>query len=159
MAHMSEAYNELTEIEKSNLRKSTTEVLLTMVLLPAIGMMIGAAAEDDDDELWFLIYQVSRLETELASYRNPIAATKIISNPVAGVKTIQNALNFLYEVVTPVNLIPDDDENFFSYLDEDAKHKNVLYKRFKKVVPGVAQFGDEGFLGKNYKQLNGLVNK
>lgn len=159
MAHMSEAYNELTDLEKSNLRKSTAEVLLTMVLLPAIGMMIGSAAGDDDDELWFLIYQVSRLETELAAYRNPVAATKIISNPVAGVKTIQNALNFLYEVVTPVNLVPDDDENFFSYLDEDAKHKNILYKRFKKVVPAISQFGDEGFLGKNYKQLNGLVNK
>jgi hypothetical protein len=159
LAHMSEAYNELTDLEKSNLRKSTTEVLLTMALLPAVSMMLGAAAGDDDDELWFLIYQVSRLETEIAQYRNPVAATKIISNPIAGVKVIQNALNFIYEVVTPINLVPDNDENFFSYMDEDAKHKNILYKRFKKIVPGIAQFGDEGFLGKNYKQLNGLVNK
>jgi len=127
--------------------------MLTSIMVPLIGALLAAGAGDDDDEVWFLVYQMRRLESELSQFRNPIEASKLITNPVAGIKLLQNGMNFAYEVATPVNFVPSDKENFFSYLDEDAKHHNILLKKGKKIVPVLSQFG------KNYKQLHSLINK
>ena len=153
LMYMKDVYNSLSDYEKSNLKKATIEIMLTSVIIPLIGALLAAGAGDDDDEIWFLVYQMRRLESELSQFRNPIEASKIITNPVAGIKLLQNGVNFVYEVATPVNFVPSGKENFFSYLDEDAKHHNILLKKGKKIVPVLSQFG------KNYKQLHSLINK
>lgn len=135
LMYMKDVYNSLSDHEKANLKKATLEVMLTSVILPSIGALLAGAASPDDDELWFLIYQFRRLESELAQFRDPRESFKIITNPVAGVKLIQNGLDFIQQIATPINFFPDDDENFFSYLDEDAKGKNELGKSAKKLVP------------------------
>jgi hypothetical protein len=147
LMHMKDVYNSLSDHEKANLKKATLEIALTSVIVPAIGALLAGAAAPDDDELWFLIYQLRRLESELAQYRDPRETAKIITNPVAGIRLIQTSLDFLQQAVTPINLFPEDDENFFSYLDEDAKHKNELVKASKKLVPVWSQ------LDKDWHQL------
>lgn len=153
LMYMKDVYNSLSDYEKSNLKKATIEIMLTSVIVPLIGALLAAGAGDDDDEIWFLVYQMRRLESELSQFRNPIEASKIITNPVAGIKLLQNGINFAYEVATPINFVPSGKENFFSYLDEDAKHNNILLKKGKKIVPVWSQFD------KNYKQLYSLINK
>lgn len=160
LMYIKDVYNNLSEYEKSNLKKATIELMLTAVLLPAIGnlLLMAGGNNDDDDALWFAIYQFRRLESELSQFRNPIEATKLVSNPVAGVRFIQNGIGFLYELGTPINFMPVKKENFISYLDEDAKKNNVLVKKFKKLVPIYAQFGENSFF-KDYKKLNSLIDK
>lgn len=146
-------YNNLSEYEKSNLRKATLEIVMTSVILPAIGLLLaGADPDSDDEELWFAIYVTRRLESELSQFRNPIEASKILQNPVAGIRIVQNALNFTYDVVTPFNFVPNEDknQNFFSYMDEDSEGKNKLGKRAKKLVPIWSQ------LEKDYRNMYNL---
>jgi len=153
LMHMKEVYNSLSDHEKANLKKATIEIMLTSVLLPCIGALLAAGAGPDDDEIWFLAYQTRRLQSELAQFRNPIEATKLIANPVAGIKLVQNGLNFIYEVATPIDFVPGKNENFFSYLNEDSKHNNILLKKGKKLIPMISQ------LDRNYKQFYSLIDK
>lgn len=150
-AHMSEYYNQLTDYEKGNLRKVTTELVFTMVMLPLLGMLLGAAGDGDDDELAFWIYEFRRLDSELSQFRDPLEASRLIANPIAGSRLIQNALSFANEVFTPVNFFPEEDENGFSYLDEDSKGKNILVKKGKKLIPIWSQ------LDKNYVQMHNFI--
>lgn len=145
-------YNNLTDYEKANLRKATLEIMFTMVILPSIGLLLGAAGGDDKDNklLWFAMYTNRRLTQELAQFRNPIEATRMIQNPVAGIRFIQNGLNFIYDVATPINLIPGENESVFGYLDENSKGQNLMGKHLGKLIPIVPQ------LGIDYKQRYGL---
>lgn len=146
-------YNNLSEYEKSNLRKATLEIVMTSVILPAIGLLLAGADPDSDDEaLWFAIYVTRRLESELSQFRNPIEASKILQNPVAGIRIVQNSLNFAYDVITPFNFVPNEDknQNFFSYMDEDSEGKNKVVKRAKKLVPIWSQ------LEKDYRNMYNL---
>lgn len=160
LMYAKDVYNSLSDYEKSNLKKATIEIMLTAVILPAIGnlLMLAGSNNDDDDALWFAIYELRRLESELSQFRNPIEATKLISNPIAGVRFIQNGISFLYELSTPINFMPVKKEHFISYLDEDAHEKNKLVKKGKKLVPIFAQFGEDSFF-KDFKKLNSLIDK
>jgi hypothetical protein len=160
LMYIKETYNKLSDYEKSNLKKATIELMITAVLLPAIGnlLLLAGSDNDDDDALWFAIYQFRRLDSELSQFRDPTEATKLISNPVAGVRFIQNGIGFLRELVTPVNFMPIKDQNFISYMDENSKGQNILVKKFKKLVPIYTQFGEDSFF-KDYKKLNSLIDK
>lgn len=150
-AHMSEYYNQLTDYEKGNLRKVTTELVFTMVMLPLLGMLLGAAGDGDDDELAFWIYEFRRLDSELSQFRDPLEASRLIANPIAGSRLIQNALSFANEVFTPLNFFPEENENVFSYLDEDSKGKNIFVKKGKKLIPIFSQ------LNKDYVQMHNFI--
>jgi len=144
-------YNNLTEYEKSNLKKATLEIMFTMVILPSVGLLLAAADGDDDDKLlWFAIYVNRRLTQELAQFRNPIEATRLIQNPVAGIRFIQNGLNFIYDVATPINLVPGKNESVFGYLDKNSKGQNKMIKHLGKLIPIIPQIGID------YKQRYGL---
>lgn len=148
-------WNNLTEYEKSNVKKATMEIMLTAVILPSIGLLLAAADDDDDDSnlLWFAMYVNRRLTRELAQFRNPIEATKMIENPVAGIRFIQNGLNFIYDVATPVNFAPVENESVFGYLDENSKGENKMGKHLTKLIPIIPQ------MGVDYRQRFGLEFK
>lgn len=152
LMYMKDNYNNLTDYEKANLKKATLEFMLTSVILPSIGLLLAGAAGDDDDSelLWFAIYTNRRLTQELAQFRNPLEATKMISNPIAGSRIVNNALLFGYDILTPVNFMPVENESFLGYLDETSKGENKMVKHGKKLVPIWTQ------MDKNYKQLHAL---
>jgi len=153
LMYMKDVYNSLSDYEKSNLKKATLEIMLTSIMIPLIGALLAACAGDDDDEIWFLVYQMRRLESELSQFRNPIETSKVIQNPVAGIRLLQNGVKFIYEIATPIDFVPKENEYFFSYFNEDAKGNNILAKRAKKLVPVWSQ------LDRNYKQLHSLIDK
>ena len=129
--------------------------MLTSVILPLLGMLMAGMDDDDDDNnlLWFFIYVNRRLTRELAQFRNPIESAKMISNPVAGIRLIQNGLNFMYDVLTPVNFVPVENESVFGYLDENSKGENKMWNHATKLVPILPQ------LGVDYKQRHSLEFK
>lgn len=149
-------WKNLTEYEKSNLKKATMEIMLTSVILPSIGLLLSAldgGDDDDDNLLWFAMYVNRRLTRELAQFRNPLEASKMIQNPVAGIRFIQNGLNFIYDVTTPVNFVPGENESVFGYLDENTKGENKMWNHATKLVPILPQ------LGVDYKQRHSLEFK
>lgn len=148
-------WNNLTEYEKSNLKKATMEIMLTSVILPSIGLLMAGMDDDDDDSnlLWFAMYVNRRLTRELAQFRNPLEASKMIQNPVAGIRFIQNGLNFIYDVATPINFAPTENESVFGYLDENSKGQNKMGKHLIKLVPIIPQ------MGVDYRQRFGLEFK
>jgi len=148
-------WKNLSEYEKSNVKKATMEIMLTSVILPSLGLLMAGMDDDDDDNnlLWFFIYVNRRLTRELAQFRNPIEAAKMIQNPIAGIRFIQNGLNFIYDVITPVNFVPGDNEAVFGYLDENSKGENKMWDHATKLVPILPQ------LGVDYKQRHSLEFK
>ena len=148
-------WKNLSEYEKSNLKKATMEIMLTSVILPSLGLLMAGMDDDDDDNdlLWFFIYVNRRLTRELAQFRNPIEAAKMVSNPVAGIRFIQNGLNFIYDVITPINAVPGENESVFGYLDENSKGENKMWNHATKLIPILPQ------LGVDYKQRHGLEFK
>lgn len=148
-------WKNLSEYEKSNLKKATMEIMLTSVILPSLGLLMAGMDDDDDDNnlLWFFIYVNRRLTRELAQFRNPIEAAKMIQNPVAGIRFIQNGLNFMYDIATPINFVPGENESIFGYLDENSKGENKMWNHATKLVPILPQ------LGVDYKQRHSLEFK
>lgn len=153
LAYMKDYYSSLTDYEKANLRKTTLEIGLTMVILPVLGMLLGAAAGDDDDEIYFALYVFRRLESELSQFRDPRELNRMIQNPVAANRFIQNSLTAISDIITPLNFAPQDNEYFFDYLSEDKKGNNITLKHLKKVTPFYAQFD------KQYNKLYNLIDK
>lgn len=149
LANVSEYYASLSDYEKGNVRKATAELITTLVVLPvAAAMLVGAAqGNDDDDYLWFLVYQNRRLQSELSQFRSVIESAKLIQNPVAGVKTVQNASDLLYDVLTPLDFYTQNNDNFFSYLNTDSKGNNKMVKKLGKLVPLIPQ------IDRNYQQM------
>lgn len=153
LAYMTDYYNTLSDYEKANLKKTTLEIGLTMVILPVLGMLIGAAAGDDDDELYFALYAFRRLESELSQFRDPRELNRMIQNPIAANRFLQNSMNVIMDIASPLNFNPQRNEVFFDYLSEDAKHKNITLKHVKKITPFYNQ------LDKQYKNLYTLLDK
>lgn len=154
LMYMKDVYNSLSEYEKANLRKATIEIVITSALIPAIGAMLAAAADDDDDDVvWFFVYQFRRLDQELSQFRNPIEAGKLITNPVAGVKLIQNTLRFIGDVVTPINFDPEKNESYFDWMSQDSRGEYKMIKAGKKMVPIIPQ------IGKDYEELTTILNR
>lgn len=150
LSNMSEYYNSLSDYEKGNIKKGTVELITTLVLLPLAGAMLaGAAADagDDDEWLWFMVYQNRRLQSELSQFRSFAESAKLITNPVAGVRTVQNASALLYDIITPLDFYTQNNDNFFSYLNEDNKGANKMVKKVKKLVPLIPQ------IDRNWQQM------
>lgn len=145
-------YNSLSAYEKANLQKAVTELITRFVILPALALAI-LLAYDDDDKPYALLYQISRLQSELGQFSNPQDLTKMTTNPIAGMNIIQNSLSLLYQVMTPINLNPQGKEEHFDWLSEDSKDNNKLMKSIYKVAPISAQ------MSKEWKDMYNFQNK
>jgi hypothetical protein len=153
LAHMKEYYNDLSDHEKANLKKTTLEITLTSVMLPLLGALLGALGGDDDDNVYFWMYAFRRLESELSQFRDPRELNRMIQNPVAANRFIQNSITFASDLITPINFFPEDNERYFDYLSKNKKDKYIMWEHGKKVIPVFAQSD------KSYKQLHGLFDK
>ena len=99
------------------------------------------------------MYVFRRLESELSQFRDPRELNRMIQNPVAANRFIQNSLTAISDIITPLNFAPQNNEQFFDYLSEDAQGKNITLKHIKKITPFYAQFDKE------YNKLYNLINK
>ena len=97
-------WNEMSDYEKSNVRKATAEfsalALLNFVIIPLIAGL-GGNGDDDDDFLVYLLMESRKLEQELGSYTDPNDAYKITKSPTATLSLINNSINVGKFAVTP----------------------------------------------------------
>lgn len=93
---LTQKWNEMSDYEKSNLKKATAEfaalALLNFVIIPLIAGL-GANGDDDDDFLVYLLMESRKLEQELGSYTDPNDAYKITKSPTATLGLINNSIN------------------------------------------------------------------
>lgn len=130
---LSQDWNSLSNAEKSNIRKTITEITITFALLPLIRMAIMAAAGGDDDDdisefTYFVLLEIRRLESELSSYRDIGEQYRILNSPVPSANMLQNITNLFGRIINPTKW----DER---YKSGDRKDMLKIQREFNKLVP------------------------
>lgn len=127
-------WNDLTDYEKHNIKRSVIELIMTTAVLPITTALVGAAADGaDDDYLFFVAYQLRRLETELSAYRNPSEAFKMLRSPIPSARLLETSASLLGSVFMPWTW---DEE----YKTGANKGRNKLAVKFYKQIPVVKEF-------------------
>jgi hypothetical protein len=89
-------WNQLEPWERANVIRTITEAMYAVgafVLMYALSSLSGD--EDDDWALNMMAYQVTRLNSELQFYANPIEALKILKSPSASITQIERMFKFV----------------------------------------------------------------
>ena len=130
-------WNNLTDYEQHNVKKAVTEIILTSILTPLAVMFAGAAADDDDNELmYFIAYQLRRLDTELSAYRSIEESFKTLRSPIPSTRFLEHALWSVNSILNPLAW-----ENL-TEVYETGPHKgeNKFLIKQQKQLPLVKEF-------------------
>lgn len=137
-ASIAKGYNNLTDMEKGNLRRVATELTyMTVVTLGA--MLLGANADEDDDTLLFLAFLFKRQSVELQQYYSPTDTLRVLKSPAVSVNVIQKQLDLLSQLIGF-----DYDEGFnatFNDKYEAGKNKEdyKAYIKFIRTLPIISR--------------------
>ncbi len=127
-------WENLTDYEKHNIKRATIELLMTTIMLPlSVKFVAGVAADDDNEYLFFLAYQLKRLDTELAAYRNPSDMFKMMRSPIPSARILETGISIFSQMLTPWTL---DDE----YESGTNRGRNKFTVRILKQIPVVKEF-------------------
>jgi len=120
-------WKNLSDYEKHNIKRAVIELVMTFAILPKLIELsaMGATALDDDDKqrMYFLMYQMRRLQTELSSYRSVSEMFKMLKSPIPSARFIESAIDVM-EQSFPTN-----------WLEEDSKGNNQLLKSMNQFNP------------------------
>lgn len=126
-----------TETDAANLRKNLTEIV-TMMSVYMVGLLLRAGLDDDEDDkkgmfrpiAFTLINQMSRIQTDILFYTNPIAFEQLQRNalPIFTVVVDANKL-----VVRAGNLLTGGDDEYKSGIH---KGQSKTYVALKNILPG-----------------------
>lgn len=97
------SWNELTLMERSNIRKTLTEVAFMLSTLVLAGIMRGLASdapEEEKNQYYFAAYQFNRLYSEMAVYFNPMEALRILKSPAASFSMIERLSRLTWQLTT-----------------------------------------------------------
>lgn len=126
MTTLSENWNNLTDLEKSNIIKTITEIGMFTLALITSKILLSLVDDDDEDvELLVAAYMSRRLYSELVTYINPIEYQKLWRSPATSTQLIENITKLLLQILEP----------FEEY--ESGRHAgdNKLFRKFLKVTP------------------------
>ena len=101
---ISKDWNELSDYEKSNIKKGITELsILILLQTVAVPLLVGLArgSGDDDEHLMYLAMVARKVEQELSFYTDPNDAYKVTANPVASLNLIEDLLNVGKFTISP----------------------------------------------------------
>lgn len=123
-------WDTLSDYEKHNVKRSVTELIMSMVAIPLILMFMGAMADDDDELMFFSMYQLRRLDSELSQYRSIGEAFKVMRSPIPSARIVETGLDILGQMFSPTEI----------YRGGFNKDKNKLKTKVLKQVPGVKEW-------------------
>lgn len=127
-------WNKLSDYEKHNIKRATVELFTTMVILPLATMLVaGAAADWDDDRLFFIAYELRRAKTELSSYRDISEFFKMMRSPIPSARLLETGFQLVGGVFSPWSW----DE---TYQTGANKGRNKLLVKTYKQIPVVKEF-------------------
>lgn len=127
-------WDKLTDYEKHNIKRSVVELILTSVILPlASALVAGAADGEDDDYLFFIAYQLRRMETELSAYRDITETFKMMRSPIPSARLLETGKDLMLQTFQPWTW---DDE----YKAGPNKGKSKYKTKILKQIPVVKEF-------------------
>lgn len=125
----------MTEDEKANVKRFTTEISVFFASL-AMQSLIAAALEglDDKDSYWYIAlshldYQIFRLSTDISFYFNPSSFFKIVQSPIPSSSVIKGWSNLLETLLNPTE----------KFEKGDWKGEYKVKKRVMDLLPIVRQ--------------------
>lgn len=131
------AWNTLSDYEKHNIKRAVTELVMTWGLLPLAVQFVAAAADDADSEyLFFLAYQMRRLDTELSQYRSIEESFKVMRSPIPSARLIETTGDIFLQILSPWQWHTLDDVYKAGY----NKGENKLATKIQKQIPLAKEF-------------------
>lgn len=129
-------WEDLTDYEKHNIKRTMTEIVITSTILPLIVTMLAGAGDDDDELRYYAAYSLRRLDTELSAYRSIKENFKMMRSPIPSTRTLETALDVFDKVVNPFSW----DELNDTYEQGINKGKNKLGVKVQKQLPVFRDF-------------------
>jgi hypothetical protein len=135
-------WDNLTDYEKHNIKKTFIEMAMTSAMIPLSIMLVQALQGEDDDNEWvfFLLYQLRRLDTELSQYKNVSESFKMMRSPIPSARLVETVLSIM-----------SDTFQFWkwgdTYQNGHNKDKNKLATKILKQIPVAKEFN------RTYKDL------
>ena len=137
-------WHNLTEQEKSNVRRMTTEIIITATLALLYAVVKHQADDDDDKFLDNVAYQFYRLRTDMGFYYNPRDMLKIIQSPFPSSSSIKSISNLIDQMLNPLD----------RYERGPWKDHLKLEKRLYDLLPVVRQLYRARDIENEYNILN-----
>lgn len=122
------SYNELSSMEKANIKRALTEVATFAIALILIGLIYGISDDDDDDDRPYASllfeYMLRRFKAESGALvpwiTMPQEALRVMKSPAASLNQWESIMNLLTVLPNPYN---------YEYFGgEDAVYKSGTYK-------------------------------
>ena len=99
----SESWNDLTRMEKANIRRTLGEMIFLIGTWIMIKALMGAMEDDDEDEWYmsFLAYQAVRLKTELLFFSpSLVEPLRILRSPAATMSVVENTIRLFSQLLS-----------------------------------------------------------
>jgi len=125
-------WSELSDMERSNIRKTIAELMITGMMITA-AMLTYAAADDDDDELLFtLAYVFRRQQSEFMQFYHPAENLRVFRSPAVALNTVEKTFSWMQQIMPWA--ITEEYENG----KNRGEYKSWI--KTKKLIPIMAQF-------------------
>lgn len=143
-------WENLSDYEKHNIKRSVVELALSWAVLPLAYQFIAAAADDADDEyLFFLAYQLRRLDTEISQYRSLGESFKVMRSPIPSARLIETVGDIAIQTLSPFHWDTLND----TYKAGPNKGENKFKTKIIKQIPVAKEFK------RTYEDLYDFQNK
>ena len=127
-------WSQLTDKEKSNIRKTVTEATLIALTLISGGLLKGLAEDEPDEDtanfLYTSAYIIRRTSSELSFYADPAETLRILKSPAASVSMLENVIELTGQLLTS----PTE-----RYKQGNRKNEYKFVKDLEDLVPIVKQ--------------------
>lgn len=130
---MSGNWNELTDKERNNIRRTIIDISAMSLSIIASSILAGLAegADDEDKKQYYAAaYLFRRFHSELRFYSDPREVFKILASPAASTRTIENFFHFTDQLI----FHPTE-----RYVRGDRKGELKLKRRASKLLPVFSQ--------------------
>jgi len=143
LASMPNVWQKMTLMEKSNFRKTLSEVVFLGAVLILGGVFLKLRGEEDDDfGNWFYTfaaYQALRLRAELLFFTPKLdEALTILRSPGAAMNSLELTIRFIGQITDP--LISTPMFTFDRYERGPWKGQPKIWRTTTYMTPGVKQF-------------------
>lgn len=145
-----EGSQSVSEVDVINMKKTAMELSMWIGAF-VVGLTLKSLTgewDDDDPEKEaanFVINQLTRAQTDIAMYVNPLEAMKIVQDPVPALKTLKHTQALLSETA---RLFTDDS---LEYEQGVHKGRSKLGVAFQNFLPGFTQFPRfRSYVGQEY---------
>ena len=122
-----EAWEELSDHEKANIRRTLTEAGLIILLLTTAVILSNMAEDDDDEALLYAAFFTRRLYSELFTYASISEGTRTLRSPAVSLSIVEGTIDALRQTLGP--------QIFDEYESGRFKGENKAYIKWMKITP------------------------